>query len=293
MKHSLFAISGLIALFTALMLMVSVLFSSCTSTAKKNSLVQERDSLTNELTVRNAEMDKMMSVLSEVQDGIDAINKAENRINLVQKENGKSAKEQVSEDMQFIEDRMAQNREKIERLTKLLNSSKYSNSKLKKIVSGMKQQLDEAKGRISDLEQELKFKNEFVQKQAQEINSLNSSNSLLLDNTAAKEEVIANQDETLHEAYFAFGTKRELKKEKILVKSKVLVDPSMHQSYFTKIDIRDFKSLDLYDNHAKLLTSHPTDSYKLIKNEDGDYVLHILNVDNFWSSSKYLVVEVW
>lgn len=293
MKHSMFAISGLVALFVALMLMVSMLFSSCNSTTKKNSLVVERDSLNNELSVRNAEMDNMMSVLSEVQEGIDEINKAENRLNLVQQEGGKSAKERVSDDMNFIKDKMAQNRENIDQLTKLLSSSRYSNSKLKKIVSALKKQVEESKVRIGDLEQELKFKNEFVQKQAKEIVILNSSNTLLLDNAAAKEEIIANQDATLHEGYFAFGTKRELKKEKILVKSKVLEDPSVHQSYFTKVDIRDFKSIDLYDNHAKLLTSHPTDSYKLIKNDEGNYVLHILNVENFWSSSRYLVVEVW
>lgn len=293
MKHSLFAISGLVALFTALILMVSMLFSSCTSVSKKNSLVQERDSLNNELVHRNAEMDSMLEVLSDVQEGIDAINKAENRLNLVQQEGGKSARSRISEDMDFIKDRMAQNRENIERLNKLLNSSTYSNKKLKKIVSGMKKQLQKSKARISDLEQELKLKNEFVQKQAKEIDNLSSSNTLLLNDAAAKEQVIANQDEILHEGYFVFGTKRELKSEKILVKSKVLEDPSIHQSYFTKIDIRDFKSLDLYDNHAKILTSHPRDSYKLIKNDEGNFVLHILNVDNFWSSSKYLVVEVW
>ena len=268
-------------------------FSSCTSVSKKNSLVQERDSLNNELVLRNAEMDNMLGVLSDVQEGIDAINKAENRLNLVQQEGGKSARSRMSEDMDFIKDRMAQNRENIERLNKLLKSSTYSNRKLKKIVSGMKKQLQESKARVSDLEQELKFKNEFVQKQAKEIDNLNSSNTLLLNDAAAKEQVIANQDETLHEGYFVFGTKRELKREKILVKSKVLEDPSIHQSYFTKIDIRDFKSLDLYDNHAKILTSHPTDSYKLVKNDEGNYVLHILNANNFWSSSKYLVVEVW
>ncbi|MFA6832327.1 MAG: hypothetical protein WCR36_08680 [Bacteroidaceae bacterium] len=293
MKHSLFAVSGLVALFIAVMIMVSMLFSSCTSTAKKNALVQERDSLNSELTIRNAEVDNMMGMLSEVQEGIDEINKAENRLHLSQQEDGKSAKERVSEDMAFIKDRMAQNRENIERLTKLLNTSSYNNSQLKKVFVGLKKQLQESTARIGNLEQELKFKNEFVQKQAKQITQVNSSNALLLDDAAAKEQVIANQDETLHQAYFVFGTKRELKKENILVDSKVLQNPSMHQSYFTKIDVRDFKSLDLYDNHAKLLTSHPTDSYKLVKNDDGNYVLHILNVDNFWSSSRYLVVEVW
>jgi hypothetical protein len=41
-----------------------------------------------------------------------------------------------------------------------------------------------------------------------------------------------------------------------------------------------------------LLTHMPTESYSLIKNEDDEYVLDIIDNGLFWSLSKFLVIQV-
>ena len=43
---------------------------------------------------------------------------------------------------------------------------------------------------------------------------------------------------------------------------------------------------------AKILTSHPADSYQLVRDVQKQYELHIVNPDKCWSVSKYLVVLV-
>lgn len=65
-----------------------------------------------------------------------------------------------------------------------------------------------------------------------------------------------------------------------------------NKDYFTEIDIRTTKTIELYSKSAKILTSHPDGSYTLEKNSKGEYVLSITNAKYFWSLSKYLVIQV-
>ena len=65
-----------------------------------------------------------------------------------------------------------------------------------------------------------------------------------------------------------------------------------NKDYFTQIDIRDTKEIKLYSKSAKLLTTHPEGSYVLAKDAKGQYVLRITNPTEFWSVSRYLVIQV-
>jgi hypothetical protein len=43
---------------------------------------------------------------------------------------------------------------------------------------------------------------------------------------------------------------------------------------------------------AKLLTNHPAGTYTLDREANKQYVLRITNPQQFWGTSKYLVVQV-
>ena len=113
----------------------------------------------------------------------------------------------------------------------------------------------------------------------------------LAEETVQKSQTISTQDKQLNTAWFVFGTKSELKEQKILQDGKVL-QANFNQEYFTKIDIRVDKEIKLYSRSAKLLTSHPQSSYTLEQDANKQYVLRITNPQQFWSTSKYLVVLV-
>mgnify|MGYP006949635119 CR=1 FL=1 len=49
---------------------------------------------------------------------------------------------------------------------------------------------------------------------------------------------------------------------------------------------------DSYYEEAKLLTTHPSSSYELVRDANKQYTLRITNPQIFWSTSKYLVVLV-
>jgi ABC-type Zn uptake system ZnuABC Zn-binding protein ZnuA len=88
-----------------------------------------------------------------------------------------------------------------------------------------------------------------------------------------------------------FGTKKELKEQNILKDGKVL-QQNFNKDYFTKIDIRVDKEIKLYSRDAEMLTAHPASSYTLQRDANKQYVLRITNPEQFWSTSKYLVVLV-
>jgi hypothetical protein len=88
-----------------------------------------------------------------------------------------------------------------------------------------------------------------------------------------------------------FGTKSELKEQRILVDGEVL-QADFNKDYFTKIDIRKDKEIRLYSRSAKMLTSHPISSYTLQRDINKQYVLTILDPQQFWATSKYLVILV-
>ena len=106
-----------------------------------------------------------------------------------------------------------------------------------------------------------------------------------------KAQTISTQDKQLNTAWYVFGTKKELKSQKIIDDGKVL-QGSFNKNYFTKIDIRVDKEIKLYSKSAKILTTHPSSSYSLSKDTNGQYVLRITDPASFWSTSKYLVVQV-
>jgi hypothetical protein len=113
----------------------------------------------------------------------------------------------------------------------------------------------------------------------------------LQEETSQKSQTITSQDKQLNTAWFAYDTKKELKDQHIIEDGKVLRS-NFNRDYFTKIDIRIDKEIRLYSRSAKIFTPHPQSSYTLLQDANKQYILRITNPQQFWSTSKYLVVLV-
>ena len=111
-------------------------------------------------------------------------------------------------------------------------------------------------------------------------------------NNNEKTNTINAQDKQLNTAWYVFGTKKELKEQRILDSGDRVLQSNFNNSYFTKIDIRVEKEIKLYSKSARLLTMHPSSSYTLQQDANKQYVLRITNPQLFWSTSKYLVILV-
>lgn len=268
---------------------------SCDNGAKKRAeaLSHERDSLMQVISDKDMELDDIMGVVSEVQDGFNRINEAEGRI-VVTDGNVESVStiQIIRENMQYIQDVMQQNREMISSLKDKLEKSKIAGEKTKKMVEDLTAQLEARNIKIQELEAQLAEKNIIISRQGDSILVLNENMNLLTEENAQQARTLKAQDEQLNAAWYVFGTKSELKEQKILVDGDVLRSDAFNKEYFTKIDIRYDKEIKLYSKSAKILTNHPSGSYKLAKDNKGQYILQVTNPEQFWATSKYLVIQV-
>lgn len=275
--------------------MCAAVLTACNNGAEKKeqAFAEERDSLMQVINDKDAELDEIMGTIGEIQEGFRRINEAEGRITVNDGDvESESSKETIRENMQYIQDAMAQNREKIKQLQEKLRTSTVGSEKLKKMVDDLSAQLDAQKIKVQELEARLAEKDILIAQQGEAITTLNENVNALSEENKAKSQTVAEQDKQIHTAWYVFGTKSELKEQKILQKGDVLQSGDFNKDYFTKVDIRYDKEIKLYSKSAKLLTNHPAGSYRLEKDNKGQYVLQITNPDAFWSVSKYLVVQV-
>lgn len=269
-----------------------VLFAACDNGATKRA-AEERDSLQQVIENKDNELNEIMGTLNEIQDGFKRINEAEGRITVADGNlESATSKDVIRENMQFIQEAMAQNREMIAKLKDKLRTSSINSDKLKQTVNKLSQELEEQSARIKELEAQLAEKDILIAQQGATIDSLNTNVEQLTAENANHSQTVAEQDKLLNTAWFVFGTKAELKEQKILKDGDVLQSGDFNKDYFTKIDIRYDKVLKLYSKSAKLLTNHPAGSYAVKKDNNNQCYLQITNPSEFWSVSKYLVVQV-
>lgn len=275
---------------------VAITMASCdgiTGNSKKQQAVI--DSLTTTLANRDSELDEMMSTFNDIQEGFRQINAAENRVDLQRgtlTENAATAKQQIAADIEFISKTMDENRAQISKLQAQLKQSNNNSAQLKKAIDALNQELAAKTRRIEELQQELASKNIRIQELDAAVTSLTADKENLSAENEAKAKTVADQDKTINTAWFVFGTKSELKSQKILESGDVLKSSDFNKDYFTQIDIRTTKEIRLYSKKAELLTSHPAGSFAFEKDDKEQLTLKITNPTDFWSVSKYLVIQV-
>ena len=259
--------------------------------AQDLALIQQRDSLNRIIAQKDGEINDMMSTMNDVVDGFRAINEAEDRLTIVRSDEGASSTERIRENLQFIQQTMQQNRELINKLRNQLRQSSVSGEQLRRTIDNFARQMEEKDVQLKQLEADLQAKDVQIGELTEQVTDLNSNISTLQEESTKKTQTITSQDKQLNTAWFVFGTKKELKEQRIYDDGKVLRNNFNHD-YFTKIDIRVDKEIRLYSRSAKILTAHPASAYVLTQDANKQFILRITNPQLFWSTSKYLVVMV-
>ena len=283
MKKLLFVTAGVVLLA----------LTSCNQDKAKNHLasVEQSDSLKQILAQKDTEINDMVGLMNEVQEGFRQINEAENRVTIAKDGEGNNSKQVLRENIKFITERMKKNRELITKLRQQLSTSSLKGTQLKSTIDNLVKQLDEKDQQMQQLRAELDAKDIHIGELDETINNLNTNVSHLTTESAQKTATINAQDKQLNTAWYVFGTKAELKEQRIIADGKVL-QGNFNKNYFTKIDIRVDKTVKLYSKSVKILTLHPSSSYTLTRDANKQYTLNIINPQLFWSTSKFLVIQV-
>ena len=252
--------------------------ASCNQDAAKKAeqiAQQQRDSLEQIISQKDNEINDMMTTLSDIEEGFREITEAQSRVTLAKQGEGTNTMQRIKENFQFIQSQMQQNKELINKLKQQVRESSVKGGQLKKIIDNLTQQLETKDHQLQALREELDRKDIHIAELDEKVASLNTNVTSLKEDNEKKEETITSQDKALHTAWFVFGTKDELKEQRILSKDGLfsktkLLEKDFNKDYFTKIDIR----------------------YTLQRDANKQFVLRISDPDTFWSTSKYLVVLV-
>jgi chromosome segregation ATPase len=275
---------------------LAVLVVSCGPTKKE--LQANIDSLNVELTQANSEMESLMGLLNEVQEGFQQINEAENRVNVNSAENAPAnVKEQVKADLAFIQAKMKENRERIADLEARVEKGDKNAAALRRTVKNLKAELAAKEEQIAALKAELEAKNIRIQQLDTEVANLTNDKNALTAKNAANEQVIANQDKAMHAAWYVIAKKKSLKEQNVLTntglfkKGDVMESANVNKDGFTEIDIRKVVEIPVGAKKATILSAHPEGSYELVADAEGMQVLKVLDPQTFWSVTRYLVIR--
>lgn len=283
-----------------LLAVLPALIASC-SGPSSSELKKQNDSLYMVSIEKDRQMNELLGTLVEIDDNLQQIKEKENIIALNSQSSDNMSpanmKEKINNDIKAIYELMLQNKEKIEELQKKIKLDDKNNAALKKLVERLNRQLQAKTEEIVMLEEELREKNIEIEHLNFTVSGLQHALDSIHAQAVASGQKLEETTNELYRGYYAFGTKKELKEQKIisgegLFSKKRILEGDFDKDYFTQIDIREVDSIPLFRPKAKLLTTHPQGSYYLEKNSDGALILKITDKDKFWSTSRYLVIQV-
>jgi predicted nucleic acid-binding Zn-ribbon protein len=264
--------------------------------AELDSSNRERDSLIIVLTERDSTVNDFLQSYTEIQVGLDSVARRGTNISQNLDKQGElkpTTKQRINDNIIVINEMMKENREKVAELSRKLRNSSNKNAKLEKMIESLNSQMAQKDIELVALNEKLVSLNANVAQ-------LQISVDTLTTQTNAQSQTIAEQTASLHTAYYVIGKSKELEAMKVIDKtggvlgmgksSKLHAD--FDNSNFTRIDYTQVISIDI-NSEAKIITSHPSDSYTLNKDsKDKDKInsITISNPEKFWSASKYLII---
>jgi hypothetical protein len=225
-----------------------------------------------------------IQAFSEIQDNLNQIKQKEKAIAMNSRsiEFQKSNKNQILQDIQFISNLLDKNKATLTSMNLKFKEVTSKNNEMEKLNSHLIEQ-------VADKEREITFLRN-------KLNPLNPEPESVTVSATKPEE----NTTLLNRVYFAIGTHNALKNEGLInekggvagIGKKTEINPNMAKGMFNILDMEETKEISIAANEVKLITVHPADSYKLENADLKIKKLIILDPKEFWSISKYLIIQV-
>lgn len=274
--------------------LIACLFTSC-GTGIDEARQRYEDSLKNvnvelsgQVSAKDSAIIRFVRAFNEIQENLDVIKEKEKILTRAGQtgELSENEKEKIINDIQAIYDLMVKNKQKLSAVNKKLKKANLRISEFEKMIERLNQQIADKDAEITELKAQLE--------------KLNIELTEVTMNYEAAQEMLEEKSYKLNKAFYAFGTSKELINQGVLTKEGGFIGigkaeklkNDFNKSYFTEIDITETFLIPLVCKKAKLVTSHPSGSYKLEESNGKIEKLIITDPEEFWSASKYLVVVI-
>lgn len=256
----------------------------------------QKHSFTELLTTRDSVISEWILTFDQIEKDLNIVKEKEHIITLSSSdvEFSKDKKQQILQDIEYINTLLDQNKKKIASLTAQLKNSGGAIKGLQNKVAELEASMKLRENEISDLKVAL------VEKDF-EIGQLNTRMTDQQIAIAQKDEKISNQTYKMNKAFLAYGTYKALKEKGLVSKEggflglgkKESLPEDFADSSFTQINISEMRTIPVNSKVAKLITEHPRSSYELIRGKDNKIAsIEIKDPEQFWKISKYAVVEI-
>lgn len=256
------------------------------------SVLSSKDQAINSLEFQKLNDDSIVNLyalyIQKIKDNINEINKQELIIN--NKKNNPD----------FIEKDTTDIIKSIKILSKKLQENESMILALNNAVKLEKDKNSQFVSKVTDLREEIAQSNREVYYLKEELNSMNASFEAIFKKYNLQNKKISDLNQKLNEVAYVIGSKSELLDNGVLTKSGGLIgigktrklNSDLNTDYFTYVSKYKFQNIPLGYKTVRLMTAHPTSSYRLSTSNEIIDSLIIINQDDFWRNSKFLVVEV-
>lgn len=281
-----------------LILITSILtLAACNQQANKNepnSLQNEKDSLQTLLNERDSTLSAYMQSFLDIEQTLDSINTRQNNIYFRtegEPEVSFTIVDEINKEIKAINQLVEKNSKKITLLNNEIKKSGGNNKKMEEMITQLNQQ-------IKSKQDELAFLNSKLNSMNIRSFQLQTTISLLNAQNEAQTAIIEKNKEALHRAYYIVGTSKDLQKEKIIDKKGGLLGMGRTQELsndfdgkkFIKVDYSQLNNIPVNCKKVQIITTHPSDSYRMVRENGLVKDIIITDADEFWKASKYLVI---
>jgi flagellar biosynthesis chaperone FliJ len=256
----------------------------------------QKTSFTKQLNQRDSLVNDWLATFDQIEKDLATIKQKENALSVksANTELSTNKKEQILNDIKFLNNLLEENKKKISSLNAQLRKSGGTIKGLEERIATLDATIKQYENDMTVLKQNLAVKDT-------QIGQLNTQVATLDSTVTQQTDKINDQTRELHTAFIASGTYRQLRDRGIVSKEggflglgrKEMVEDNVGDSLFTKIDITETKTIPVNSRKVKLITDHPAGSYEIVPEGDNKIAyIEIKNPDEFWKRSKVAVVEL-
>ena len=272
-----------------LLLSFITLFFACNTDELENKIAEleaEKLEANGNLESKEAIIVDFMGSMNEIEANLATIKERENIIT-ARFDNGNvemddNMKDQIMGDIDLINNLLLENKNKMSSLNSKLKKSNIKIAELEEMIERLAYQIQEKDAEIADLHTQLAEANKQLMVLFEEYNN--------------RIEELGNKEDELNTAYYCYGSSKELREQGVISKEGGFIgigkteklSDDFNKDYFTQVDVSLINEIEIMSEKIKIITNHPSSSYKI--EGDVNTVIKILNADEFWGSSKYLVV---
>ncbi|MRT92451.1 hypothetical protein [Ancylomarina sp. 16SWW S1-10-2] len=237
-----------------------------------------------------------VTTLNSIEENLDIIRVKEKIVTENSENPDKSQRTKIESTLTSINDILEQNRLKIDNLDKRINKSWYQNSKLRKLTTRLKNDVTSKEADIVILTEQIAKLDIKIDGLNTQVDNLNTTVTDLATQNTENSKLIEEKTNSLNTAYYYIGTASDLKEKQIASKkggiigvgSTTILDENFNTKEFKEIDIRETNLIPIKGEKIDLVTTHPLSSFKF----EAGKGLSIINIEQFWKSSKYLVIKI-